>query len=158
MKGCVKMVYKWKTEACIKADANLAGAQFEQLEKTVGLTAKNVLNANREAGTPLHDEFEWNDGTAAENYRELQAAKMIRSICVDVETANNEVVPVRAFMRTKECSSYESLHIIVRNEDKRADMLATALKEMQAFVRKYEILSELQPVFDALEDVQRALA
>ena len=157
MKGGDNMVYKWKTEACIKADANAAGKQFEELERTVGLTAKSVLNANRAEGTPLHNEFEWNDSTAAENYREIQAAKMIRAICVDVETSENEVVPVRAFFRTQESAGYESLQVIVKNSDKRAELLATALKEMNAFIRKYEILKELKPVIEAVEKVSKEL-
>ena len=46
------MVYGWKTASYIKADANIAGKQCEELEKTVGLTAKNLLDANRDESAP----------------------------------------------------------------------------------------------------------
>lgn len=41
------MVYEWKEAAQIKADAQKAGEMLENLEKTVGLTPKNLVEANR---------------------------------------------------------------------------------------------------------------
>lgn len=67
------MVYEWKEAAQIKADAQKAGEMLENLEKTVGLTPKNLVEASRDESAPLHNEFEWNDTKAAEKYRETQA-------------------------------------------------------------------------------------
>lgn len=61
------MVYEWKEAAQIKADAQKAGEMLEILEKTVGITPKNLVEANRDESAPLHNEFEWNDTKAAEN-------------------------------------------------------------------------------------------
>ena len=55
---------------------------LENLEKTVGITPKNLVEANRDESAPLHNEFEWNDTKAAEKYRETQAGYIIRNICV----------------------------------------------------------------------------
>lgn len=60
------MVYEWKEAAQIKADAQKAGEMLENLEKTVGITPKNLVEANRDESAPLHNEFEWNDTKAAE--------------------------------------------------------------------------------------------
>lgn len=148
------MVYEWKTASYIKTDANIAGKQCEELEKTVGLTPKNLLDANRDENAPLHNEFEWNDSVAAEKYRERQAQHIIACLCVRAETTNGEKSePVRAFLKTAPGSEYQPLEVILQSADSHSAMLAMALKELKAFQRKYKALAELKPLFDVLEDI-----
>lgn len=147
------MVYQWKSVSRIRADANEAGAMFEHLEATVGLTPQNLLEANRAEGTPLHNEFEWDDNVAAEAYRITQARYMIQMLCIKPEENEESNTPIRAFFKTEEKSGYESLSVIMRHEDKCAAMLRRALKELEAFKRKYAVLEELVPVFDAIEAI-----
>ena len=149
------MVYEWKTASYIKADANVAGKQCEQLEKTVGLTAKNLLDANRGENAPLHNEFEWRDSIAAEKYRENQARHIIACLCVRAETTTGEQSElVRAFLKTEPESEYQSLNVILQSADSHSAMLATALKELKAFQNKYKMLSELKPLFDVMEGIE----
>lgn len=152
------MVYQWKTASRIKADANEAGALFEQLEQTVGLTPKTVLDASRAAGTPLHEEFEWDDAAAAEQYRLHQAGHLIRCICTVTETGDGESSPVRAFFKTTETDGYESISVVMKNENKLDQLLKKALKELESFERKYRQLSELSPVFEAAKAVMRGVS
>ena len=148
------MVYEWKTASYIKADANVAGKQCEELERTVGLTAKNLLDANRDENAPLHNEFEWRDDIAAEKYRENQARHIIACLCVRAETTTGEQSePVRAFLKIEPESEYQSLNVILQSADSHSAMLATALKELKAFQKKYKTLAELKPLFDVLEDI-----
>ena len=148
------MVYEWKTASYIKADANIAGKQCEELEKTVGLTAKNLLDANRDESAPLHNEFEWNDGIAAEKYRENQARHIIACLCVKAETVNGkQSEPVRAFLKTAPESEYQSLNVILQSADSHVAMLSMALRELEVFRKKYEMLAELKPLFDVMEDI-----
>lgn len=148
------MVYEWKTASYIKVDANVAGRQCEELEKTVGLTAKNLLDANRDKNAPLHNEFEWNDGIAAEKYRENQARHIIACLCVKAETTSGkQSEPVRAFLKTAPESEYQSLNAILYSSDSHAAMLSMALRELEAFRKKYKTLSELKPLFDVLENI-----
>lgn len=148
------MVYEWKTASYINIDANIAGKQCEELEKTVGLTPKNLLDANRDENAPLHSEFEWNDSVAAEKYRERQAQHIIACLCVRAETTNGEKSePVRAFLKTAPESEYQSLNVVLQSADSHSAMLAMALKELKAFQRKYNALAELKPLFDVLEDI-----
>ena len=56
------MVYKWKSGARIKGDAQASGELFEQLANTPdGLTARTLLDANIPESAPLHSDYEWND-------------------------------------------------------------------------------------------------
>lgn len=148
------MVYKWKSVSGIKADPNLAAAQFKTLENTVGLTPKTLLEANRDAGAVLHDEFEWNDDVAAEKYRVHQAGQIIRMLCVVPEIEGSEAVPIRAYFPTSENKTYERIDVIVKDEDKYAELLASAYSELNAFTKKYQMLKELTSVFDAIYSLE----
>lgn len=143
--------YKWKTGSQIKTNANIAGAVCEELEQTVGLTAQTLLDASRPEDAPLHNEFEWNDEKAAEEYRQMQARYIIRSLCIDAEI-DGKVEPVRAYF-TVAGSQYENIAVIVSEQEKRIALLDVALKELKAFERKYKQLVELQPIMDAIEQV-----
>lgn len=147
-------MYQWKTASYIKSDANLAGKQCEELERTVGLTPANLLNANRDESAPLHDEFEWDDATAAEEYRLSQARHIINCLCIKTEKSA-EQTPIRAFFKTSSSQPYESLEVILKSSDKHAEMLQRALNELSAFEAKYRILSELQPLFDVIENFNK---
>lgn len=153
------MVYQWKSGSHIKANAQKAGEQFEQLVQTEdGLTPESVLNANRAEGTPLHDSFEWDDTAAAEKYRLNQAGHFIRCICNVIETEDQDgekAEPVRAFFVTTETSKYEPIEAIVKNQTKYDKLLENALSELNAFKLKYESLVELKLVFNAIASVMR---
>lgn len=138
--------YTWKTGAVVKTDANIAGKQFEQLEKSVGLTPQTVLDANRAKNAPLHNEFEWDNNTAAEKYRLKQAGYLLRSICLVVETEEHKAREVRAVFQTEYKGAYESIVTIYSDSEKHGALLRRALKELEAVTRKYETLSELQPI------------
>lgn len=146
------MVYQWKKASYIKADANVAGQMCEQLEQTVGLTAKSLLDANRPKEAPLHGEFEWDDSKAAEQYREQQARHIINCLCVKPERSDQE--PVRAFFTISQ-PSYESISVILQSAEKHSSLLDLALKELNAFKAKYNTLTQLEPVFEAIDKCTR---
>lgn len=146
------MVYQWKKASYIKADANVAGQMCEQLEQTVGLTAKSLLDANRPKEAPLHGEFEWDDSKAAEQYREQQARHIINCLCVKPERSDQE--PVRAFFTISQ-PSYENISVILQSAEKHSSLLDLALKELNAFKAKYNTLAQLEPVFEAIDKCTR---
>lgn len=146
--------YTWKTASRIKADPAKAGEQFEQLEKTVGLSAESVLNANRDKDAPLHNEFEWNNKKAAEQYRLEQARYLIRCLCVVEERGEEqEPIEVRAFFQLTNEHNYESLSVIAQDENKHAALLQQALCELRAFMKKYNTLKELYPLKEVIEKI-----
>lgn len=152
------MIYKWKPATRIKASAETAGAMFEELERTVGLTPHNLVDANRPDDAPLHNEFEWDDSIAAEKYREDQARYMIRSITVTTTQESEESKPalVRAyFQTTDEC--YDNISVIYSDDEKKGVLLQKALRELEWFKSKYESLQELGSVFEAIDNVLEEL-
>lgn len=142
------MTYKWKDGSQHKVSAQVAGEVCEELEERGELNARNLVDVSRPEDAPLHNEFEWDDDIAAELYRESQAGQIIRHLAIKTES----IAPVRAFVNVDIGSkSYESIQAVIRNEDKYSVLLNNALKELGAFKRKYQMLSELQDVFDAIE-------
>ncbi len=149
------MVYQWKPFSCLKADAQAAGEQMEVLERTGGLTPTRLLDANREIGTPLHDDFEWNDTIAAEKFRENQASYIIRHLVVHETTTAQEPVMVRAFIGVMEDQKpvYVGLSRVLSDAELRVQMLDNAKADLMAFRNKYNSLEELSAIFTAIEKV-----
>ena len=149
--------YAWKKGSRQRASAQVAGEICEQLEQSGGLTAKRLGDVSRPKDAPLHNEFNWDNKEAAELWREQQARVLIASIVeVAVESENRE--PIRAFFNISHTEpEYESLNVIIQNEDKYQSLLRRAVRELEAFQIKYSRLLELSPVFDAIDALSESI-
>jgi hypothetical protein len=151
------MVYEWVVGKH-KVDANVAGKVCESLEHTVGLTKETLLEASRSEDAPLHDEFEWDDAVAAEKHRLEQSHRIIQDLrVVRMDVNTEETVIHKAFVtveNTRHARRFESVTALAADPVKSNSMLAVALKELSQFKRKYNSLSELCGVMDAIEDVE----
>lgn len=146
------MTYKWKEGSQHKVSAQIAGEVCAELEERGELNAQNLVDVSRPEDAPLHDEFEWDDDVAAELYRKTQAGSIIRHLAVNTESK----APVRAFFNLEiRSNQFESIQAIIREEDKYSKLLKQALNELEAFQRKYQILTELQEIFDAITVVKQ---
>lgn len=120
------------------------------------LRPEDVVAAARPADSPLHDQFEWDDGRAAGEYRLWQARQIIR---VAVRILPPEEQPIRAYVslrtdRTVTGGGYRSLCEVLSDRQLREQLLAEALDDMEGFGRKYGRLKELAPVFAAAKKVR----
>lgn len=148
------MVYKWKTYS-YKTSAAVAGSVCEELDRTVGLTPENLVDASRPEDAPLHNEFEWDDNVEAEAYRKAQARLMISNLSIVIEEKKQE--PVRAYFSLqrgfrKNSGTYESTITIMEDSERRALLLEKAKAEMIAFKSKYSMLTELADVFESIDN------
>ncbi len=148
------MTYQWKVAGFHKVSADVAGAVCEKLEAEGNLTAKALVDASRPEDAPLHSEFEWSDDVAAEKWREQQGRLIINQLTVVFD--NQE--PVRKFFNIEKATpTYSSIDVILKNEDTKEQLLQLALKELNAFKRKYSQLTELSKLFDAISEAEEAL-
>ncbi len=101
----------------------------------------------------LHGEFEWDDTEAAKAYRIAQANQIIR-VCVRVLPSTGSLERQRVFVSLpsdrNKGGGYRSLVRVMSDDDQRAELLASARKELREFERKYHILQELAGVFSAI--------
>lgn len=127
-------------------------------EEKGGVEPEDVVEAATPEDAPLHPAFEWDDGEAAERYRLLKAAWMLRSLVgprgevLQVQTVEASDEPdVRCFaLVTIEPADdegeanrvYVPMCVAVRDESMREDVLEQARAELRSFVRKWANLGE----------------
>ena len=146
--------YEYAVKGIYKAPAQQVGELLEKLEQSDnGLSPSTLLEASREEGSLLHDEFEWNDGIAAEKWRLSQAQKIILNIRVVIEKTDSEQErKERGFVVTPGGNSaYVSLQAAFSNEEWKNHLLNQAKEEMDMFIAKYSRLTELAPVIEAMK-------
>lgn len=140
-------VYTWVEGSKMGGDPNIAGRVCAELAEQGKLTPEELVNASRDAKSPLHGMFEWDDTVAAEKYREVQARKIIRSIEVVLE---DSPIPQRAF-QTVEPKVYQTIERVMDSGQMREILIKNAMRELEAFRRKYARLTELAKVFEAID-------
>ena len=145
------MIYHFQPGCRLKADPQVAGEVCEKLAHDNRLTAKNLVDECRPEDAPLHSYFEWRDNVAAELYREDQARLLIRSI---ISVNEPDQPPVRTFWNIRvEEPEYKAIQYIFSNPEETECLLKTAMRELRAFQKKYATLTQLAPVFKAIDEV-----
>lgn len=149
------MVYKWKPQAGIKVDAQAAGEHLEQVRvrNNGQLTPRAVVDDARDAGSPLHPAFEWDNVTAAEAYREDQARYLLRMIVVTSTAEGAEIKPTRAFVNVEMEGDTAYTHIVhaMSDAELRQQVLKRALRELTDWRNRYAELQELADLFAQID-------
>lgn len=143
----MELTAKWKIDGLFKADANKVVAEIGADK----VTPQEVLDKARDEKTELHKCFEWNDSIAAEKYRLQQAGNILRMLVID--TDKKDVEPVRAFHLSTQKNTYQSVRVILSDENEYQALLKRAKRELETFKRKYSTLSELESIFEAIESI-----
>lgn len=125
-----------------------------------------VVEAARDPSSPLHNEFEWDDDAAAEQYRLAQAGMLIRRVRLSIVKVNPKTKKLTATL-TRQFQSrpsqrhseggYETVQDILADEEKRAELLDQVLREMRAYRKRYSELVELQAIWSAIDEASESL-
>lgn len=116
----------------------------------------DVVARARSPKNILHGEFEWNDSAAADEFRLLQARKIIQVVVAYLP--QDESAPYYISLRqdrTEAGGGYRPLSVVMADDDMRASALADAMSDFRAWKAKYNRLTALVPIFDAAERVER---
>ena len=130
------------------------------------LTAPLVVERARDPASPLHDLFEWDREQAAEKFLLIQAAALIRRVKIHIVRASTEnkvvaIQPTRAFVSPQNerrtaanpAGGYARVEHVLSDPERRANLLATARRDLDALRRKYSALDELAEVWAAIDGV-----
>lgn len=151
------MVYSWKTFQ-YSVSADVAGKEFEKIEKKYGKVTSELLLQNAEpTESPLHDLFEWDDAVAGHKFRLSQATNIIINLAVEVEK-EQKPKKIRAYYNvsdTEKKGRFINAETAFSNPDTKEIILKRAYREMQSFMQKYENLTEFAPVFTAIESIKK---
>lgn len=156
-------VYKWKFDK-YHIPAKIAGETIEGIKIKSGkdfIEPEELLEASRDENAPLHSCFEWDDGKAAEKYRLWQAHDIIKNITVEI-ISEDQTPPqiVRAFVSvapSNEKGKFVNIKTAIERDDYRKQILDNAFEELQNFKRKYQMYSELEKVFSAIDEFAETL-
>jgi hypothetical protein len=112
------------------------------------LPEKILIEAERPS-SPLHSFFEWDDTEAARQYRLVQARELVR---VHVRIIENVKEPVRAYVSLSSDrvhgGGYRPILKVLSDTQQRGVLLQDALRELESFRIKYQMLVELGKIFE----------
>ncbi len=126
------------------------------------LRARDVLDAARARDSALHTYFDWDDSSAAEQYRLAQARQVIRVSVRIIERDDRKFIH-RAYvsLTTDRASSdpvYRPFVSVMTDEFRYQQLLEDAMDQIRQWRKRYEDLIELKDVFDSIEKTQKNIA
>lgn len=123
------------------------------------LTPQDVLDDARNPNSPLHQFFEWDDNAAAEQHRLEQARGLIRSVVAIYVREDKPAVRTRAFVHVPDPGAphYRTADHAMSQERTRKMVLQRALRELQAWRKRYRDLQEFAAVFAAADETETKL-
>jgi DNA-binding Lrp family transcriptional regulator len=113
------------------------------------ITPWAVLDDARDPSNPLHQYFEWDDGEAAERYRIIQAAGLIRRYKFVVQMEPERTARVRSFVVAPDKNGetgYIPTEEAMRTGSSRDFVMQQALREVAALRAKYQALVDFDEV------------
>lgn len=119
--------------------------ELERLEKQHGyLTAKSVLDSAKTVDSPLHDWFEWDDSTASEKYRLMQARMLMTRVKVVIADIQHPgYVNVNLIVNSVPTRGYVSLVRALSDAELSRQVINKAVKEIEYWQQKYQNYQEL---------------
>jgi len=147
------MAIEWKVKGIYKANAQTVYDEIQQIGDTY--TPEQIVEKATDESTELHKCFEWDDSEAAHKYRLSQAQGIVRClVLVNEKVEDKELRQTRAIVSTNmRENTYEPVKITIRNVDSYERLKAEALRELEAFRKKYAVIEEIGDIIDELEAI-----
>lgn len=140
--------------AC-KVQAQTVGEIMEGLEKQGELSPRTLLDASREANSPLHEYFDWDDTTAAEKWRLEQARVLIANVRIirSDDKQEREALKDRCFVpATGQKGVYVHMDTALHKDEYRKRLLEQARRDSEIYIAKYRRIEELAMVVQEMEN------
>ena len=154
---------EWKKSfhAAGKIDPWKAHASLLKIQQTHGeITDDHIVDAAAAKRHPLHAAFDWDDTSAAREYRRRQAQQLLQ--CLQIVYKQRPKKPARAFEVTRKSSRSSAKRTIygthedaMKDPVAREQLLADAIRQLMAWRRRFKDLNEfdrLMPVIDEMVD------
>lgn len=154
----MKTVYQFKPQSRLKGDPQKVGEEIEAMISSHGtIGPRDVVQQARAESSVLHRYFCWDDSVAAEKFRETQAAHLLRSIvavrstAIDIDQPVRGFVPITAAIETEgrqldqdePPARYVTIASAVRVVDYRMQLMESAVRDLDAYRIKYQLLADI---------------
>jgi hypothetical protein len=150
-----------------KAQKQTAMDVMQALAKANGgtITPEALVDAARDKESPLHEYFEWDDATAAHQYRLEQARRMIRA-CHVKEIIRKETLEIPYFVKDPAIDQnepgYRETAKVATDEDFAQTMILREiisargqLKRVSNFAKYVGVGSDVDDLIDRLDKIYR---
>lgn len=116
-----------------------------------------VVDAARDPESPLHQYFDWDDTTAAHEYRLSQARNLIASVEIISDTRRESTPVFVSLLVDRKKGGYREVKEVLSSKALHSELLRTAVEELRAMRQRYDRLVELAGVFKAVKKVEHRL-
>lgn len=158
---------EWRGGRTFRASPVVAHNTIEMIRKVTGtVTPAALVDASRSEDAPLHEEFEWDDNTAAEGFRRGQARQILNHLLVVYRSdTSKESRPTRAYVAMRSVAAeartedddktegYTDVQTIMQNPQLRRRYIVSVLREIAAWRRRHADIVELSNLFAAIDPV-----
>jgi hypothetical protein len=125
----------------------VAGQELQRIHEENGtLRSQSVVDAARPEEAPLHPAFEWDDPVAAEQFRNIQARSLIKTVQIVREEDDEQTAEPVYINVSRQDSAYEPVQKVVNTPDLfeaafsqvcgRLNAAQQALQELQKLARR----------------------
>lgn len=153
----------WRPKNSASVDPTYVGQTVERLasiSEDGTCSPGSLVEEARPESSPLHPLFEWDDSVAGELWRKQEARSVIKAVVLK-SPETEKPISAPAFLNVKKPASsekkqsqgYVPLATVLSDEDLHRQALASALASVRSLQKRYEALSELSPVWEALDKV-----
>lgn len=159
-----KNKYKASNRALFaEGEAQTVGEFLEKLTEERGgqVTTQEIVDAAKDAQSPIHMYFEWDDTIAGAEYRKYQARRLINHIVL-VNTEQQKAfysikVPINENSKTGIKRAYMTQERTLSVADYRQQTLDFAMDQISHWHKQYESFKELSKIHKAIEITVKAL-
>lgn len=156
-------IYKWAPGSTFKTDAQVAGEFIEALrqENDGFVTPEMVWKAAEDPGSPIHDDFEWNERKAAENHWKERARNLVNHIVVvrvQQEPADEGMRAFVSIIVSEKKRAYVDIGTVRSDEEMRQCLIKDILAKLNAFKKRYAQITELDEIWAAIEKAEKRRA
>lgn len=156
-------VYAWrKGFPAPSIEAQVFGEIKEKIEATKGdvVLAEDILDAARDPSSPIRAALEWDDSKAAHAHRLDQARDLLGGLhIVRVVTESQPNISTKAMFVVNHAGQrgYVSEHRIIGDRELKKQVIASARRELECFIRKYSSVLAMGTFIPRLQDVVGAM-
>lgn len=153
----VAVRWAWRSGGRFAVRAEVAGASLDAIRRRDGsITPAAVVDAARDPDHPLHRAFDWDDGSASQKYRLLQARQLINSVRVVRDVGGPGQTAFVSVTVRETGRGYLPASVVMGDAEYRAESLAEALAALRGWRTRYAHLTELAEVFRVADRVGAA--
>jgi len=139
--------------------AAIAAAIQETSNDLGEVTPDAVVEAAKDEDSPLHAEFEWNDGAAAHQHRLAQARYLIREITYEVSPRSERVISEISYTHTpgRTGQGYITLGAAARNRETAQAVLQEEIGRCESSMNRARQVADVLGLRDDVDEALRGL-